>query len=172
MNIRKAEITDAEAITNVHVKTWQSAYRGLISDEILDNIDYNKRYNLWNDVLSEDKEDSFLYVAEVNEKIVGFLSGGPSRTEDMDYKGEIYGFYILPVYQRQGIGQELFNRAVKFFLNRNINSMLIWVLKDNPAINFYKKMGGKRLQKADIEISGERYTEISFGWENLRNPRS
>ena len=36
MKIRKAEISDAEAIMKINVETWQQAYRGLMPDDVLE----------------------------------------------------------------------------------------------------------------------------------------
>ncbi len=36
MNIRKADENDAYDIANIHVKTWKTAYAGIIHKEYLD----------------------------------------------------------------------------------------------------------------------------------------
>lgn len=49
-----------------------------------------------------------MYVAEADGRgVVGFISGGPERTGDPAYAGEVYAVYILGQYQRQGIGRQL-----------------------------------------------------------------
>jgi len=37
--IRPAEVSDAERIGLIHVRSWQSAYQGLISQDYLDGLD-------------------------------------------------------------------------------------------------------------------------------------
>ena len=37
--IRRMEFEDAEAVTDVLIASWQTAYRGIVSDECLDNLD-------------------------------------------------------------------------------------------------------------------------------------
>lgn len=32
--IRRMEIEDAEAVTDILIKSWQTAYRGIVSDEV------------------------------------------------------------------------------------------------------------------------------------------
>ena len=51
----------------------------------------------------------------------------------------------------------------------NIDSILTWVLKQNPSHIFYEKLGGRVLGEQSIEIGGSRYTEIAYGWENIKN---
>ena len=40
--IRRMEIEDAEAVTDILIKSWQTAYRGIVSDEHLENIKFIK----------------------------------------------------------------------------------------------------------------------------------
>ena len=42
IKIRKAEIADAEKIAKIKIEGWQTAYRGIIDDEFLDNMDRKK----------------------------------------------------------------------------------------------------------------------------------
>ena len=53
-------------------------------------------------------------------------------------------FFVLEEYRRFGIGQDLFKEVVKFADDNNCGRMEWQVLEWNePAINFYKKMGAK-----------------------------
>jgi hypothetical protein len=53
-------------------------------------------------------------------------------------------------------------------------SLCLWVLEKNErAANFYKKLGGERCGKKDIEIGPTTAREICFGWRDtarLRQP--
>lgn len=42
--------------------------------------------------------------------------------------------------------------------------MIIFALAENPACKFYEAIGGKRIGTEEIEIGGEEFTEIVFGW--------
>ena len=53
--------------------------------------------------------------------------------------GEIYAIYILKEYQQRGIGKKLINFAVNDLINENYDKVVIWALKDNPNVKFYKK---------------------------------
>ncbi|MFD0586338.1 hypothetical protein [Dactylosporangium darangshiense] len=51
MQIRRADVGDAAAIAHVHVQSWQSAYRGLITQDYLDGLDVGLRRQGWERIL-------------------------------------------------------------------------------------------------------------------------
>ncbi len=176
MNIRKAIISDASEIAKIHIKSWKITYKGLISEDFLENLSHKKRKIKWKERLKEGDETIFTYVAELDSKrIVGFALGGLEQ-----YKGEIKGFkenlyegelmaiYLLKECQRKGIGRKLFLRIIKHLLENNINSMIVWVLKENTSSEFYKSLGAEYLGERTIEIGGIKYYECAYGWNNIK----
>ena len=123
---------------------------------------------MWEKVLVNEGSE-FVHVAEIEKEVVGFLSAGPARAEELDYDGEIYGFYIEDQYQDQGIGKELFKAAVNKFKDYEFTTIFVWVLKENPAVKFYRKMGGKKVEEANLEIGGKEYKELALGWDDINN---
>ena len=45
--IRPAIPADARPIAEVHVRTWQEAYRGIVPDAVLDALDVDDRERRW-----------------------------------------------------------------------------------------------------------------------------
>ena len=45
--IRKAKYDDIEQIVDINIKDWKKVYKGIIDDEILDNLDRNKKVEKW-----------------------------------------------------------------------------------------------------------------------------
>ncbi|WP_254052723.1 GNAT family N-acetyltransferase [Bacillus sp. V59.32b] len=101
MNVRKASMGDAQGIANVHVNSWKTTYKGIISDDYLNSLEINERLAFWVKIIEEGK--SIVFVAE-NDKgeIVGFSSGGEEQTNDPKYTAEVYAIYILEGYQKTG----------------------------------------------------------------------
>jgi len=168
VHIRKAVVADAAAIARVHVDSWRTAYRGIISDSYLATLSYDQRRNGWKDVI--ENERSFVFVAEEERPglIVGFVNGGKERSKNSDYTGELGSIYLLEDYRGQGIGQRLVITLVKKLIESGNNSMLVWVLAKNPYRKFYEKLGGKYVRAQQIEIGGSSYEEIAYGWKDLR----
>jgi hypothetical protein len=65
------------------------------------------------------------------------------------------------------IGSLLIKTLIEEIINLNINTMLVWVLKDNPSCAFYEAIGGKYIDQKTTEIGNEKFMEIAYGWDDL-----
>ncbi|MEX2162365.1 MAG: GNAT family N-acetyltransferase [Anaerolineales bacterium] len=123
--------------------------------EFLVSLSPERRSVQWSAAL-ENPDRNCIFVAEHKEVgLVGFVDCGPERGGWKEYSGEIYAIYLLEKYQGKGIGRRLFNQAVKELKRRNHQSMLLWVLVDNPSRGFYEHVGGKEIGQKEIEIGGK-----------------
>ncbi|MCF6137304.1 GNAT family N-acetyltransferase [Pseudalkalibacillus berkeleyi] len=163
--IREARISDIEQIAHVHISSWHSTYSGIISEEYLNNLSIEAKVEQWTYNLTIDR--TFMYVASVDNRIVGFINGGPNRSNEFRYEGEIYALYLLENYQGRGIGRELFNRVISTIKCRGWNSMLVWVLEENSSKFFYEKMGGQKVGKDTLEVKGTSHIELAYGWDEI-----
>lgn len=165
MFIRKAELADASGIAKVHVDSWRTTYKGIVPDTYLDNLSYESREQVW---MSGIKQNNVYIVEDEDSQIVGFASGGKERTGKYEaYVGELYAIYLLEGQQMKGLGQKLIQTVVEDLKEKKLNSMLIWALKENPACRFYERLGGKKIDTAEIEIDGKKLSEIAYGWADL-----
>lgn len=171
MIVREATHSDVSAIARVHVDTWRTTYRGIVPDKFLANLSYEKRENGWHQVLNNaPKDGNFTYVAEDESgQIVGFANGGVERAGDPVYQGELSAIYILKNHQQKGISRELVRLVAERLGRMEIYSMLVWVLVDNPACQFYETLRGQRLHEREIERGGTKLIEIAYGWTDTSN---
>jgi GNAT superfamily N-acetyltransferase len=108
MIVREAELADALAIAHVHVDSWRTTYRGIVPDDYLAGLSYDRRAATWANILGDRAGVSFVYVAEDDGgAVVGFVSGGPIRDAIPDYDGELYAIYLLEPFHRRDIGRQL-----------------------------------------------------------------
>ncbi|MEX1338588.1 GNAT family N-acetyltransferase [Hydrogenibacillus schlegelii] len=153
--------------------TWRSTYRGLIPDEYLDNMEEEPRASQWRDVISRDAgaaNQPFVIVAEdTGRGVVGFAAAGPERRGDPHFHSELGAIYILKKYQRQGIGRRLVREVAQRLLQRGFNTMLVWVLAENPCRHFYEALGGRLLRSQPITIGGKTLEEWAYGWDDIRH---
>ena len=165
MIIRKAELKDIKGIAKVHVDSWRTTYKGIVPDTFLSSLSYENREQIWKRGI----EENHIYIAEdTNDQIVGFATGGKERTGNYEgYKGEVYAIYLLEGQQGKGLGRKLIQLVVDDLKGMKLNSMLIWALEKNPACRFYKALGGKKIDTAEIEIDGQKLGEIAFGWDDI-----
>jgi len=169
MQIREATMADVTAIARVHVESWRTTYKGLLPDDYLANLTYEQREPLWREILSKPVDNNLVYVAEENAgNIVGFASGGPERSGDPVYTGEVYAIYLLERWQGQGIGRQLTITLVRQLIQRGLTSLLIWVLADNPSRRFYAALGGQQVRERLQMTGGIEVMDVAYGWLDAR----
>lgn len=98
--VRPATSADSGAIGLVHVRSWQSAYRGKIPQDYLDGLDPAHRSQVWRSALEQARPSRGGVLVAVAEGggIAGFASFGPSRDGDTDPRvtGEVFAIYAAP----------------------------------------------------------------------------
>ena len=167
MLIREAHESDAKSVAEVQVDAWQTTYKGIVPDSYLASLTYENREQRWRQIIASD-ESHFTFVVETEEKqIVGFASAGENQEPDEDFAGELIAIYLLQSYQRQGIGKLLVKAVAQRFLQKEISSMSVWVLAENPFRAFYESLGGEYVSEKQIEIGGSPLVEIAYGWKTL-----
>ncbi len=139
--IRLANINDSDELSKLKQMVWNETYRGIYSDEKIDNYDYKNNSIKFLNIINDPNVE--LYVVEDNNKLVGYMDCGIPYRSYKDYKQEIGLLYLLKEYQRQGIGRELFNIGLNRIKEKGFNEFFISCNKYNiKAQEFYKKMGG------------------------------
>ena len=137
-------------------------------DEFLDAIDLGEWTKRQRRNMAEQPADLVTLVAETQGLVVGWAVGGPNRDIAFDYAGELYAIYLLPDYQRRGIGRKLTVAVAGWLVDRKLNSMILWVLEQNhPARRFYEVLGGGHCGKRQTVIGGAPLSEVSYGWDDL-----
>ena len=171
--IRRARVEDAQAIAEVHVASWRTTYKGIMSEEELANLSVERRQLMWEHQLQDAQVMTFVAENEQG-RIVGFASGGPNRTDTDNpretdiYHCEIYAIYLLQDVQRHGLGSRLTRTLVEKFREQGYQSMVLWVAVDNvSARKFYETLGGTSISTQQLELGGMILDEVSYGWNNL-----
>lgn len=169
MQVRPARVADSGAIARVHVDSWRTTYAGLMPDEVLAGLSYERRAQAWREVLSGIGGGDITLVAEADPAgVFGFASGGPERENDAIYRGELYAIYLLAEHQGQGVGRQLVSAFARELVARGMNSMLVWVLAGNPARGFYERLGGTWVREKPITLGGATLVEVAYGWQDIR----
>jgi ribosomal protein S18 acetylase RimI-like enzyme len=143
VTLRVAQLEDARQIAEVHVATWQAAYRGILPDSTLDEVSVEARTELWQERLSQ-KGDATTLVLLVDGKIVGWIGLGPARDLDCDpvRTQQVYGLYLLADYWGQGHGKRLYGTGEDRMRQSGATEAILWVLRDNVrARRFYEGQG-------------------------------
>ncbi|HEY1011092.1 MAG TPA: GNAT family N-acetyltransferase [Herpetosiphonaceae bacterium] len=168
IEIRAATLDDAAGIAMVAVDTWRIAYRGIVPDEVLAGLSYERRAaQALQQIQAAGSQQFTLVAADEDGQVVGFASGGRERSGEHGFRGELYAIYVLAAFQGRGVGRRLAGRVAAELLARGFNSMLLWVLADNqPSRRFYEALGGVPVAEQTIEL-GVALPEVAYGWRDL-----
>lgn len=153
MEIRRALVDDALGIATVHVRSWQVAYKGLMPDLYLDQLDVERRRAGWaQDIAEADWPRAGTLVAtEGTGNVIGFAHVGPAREGDGDpiVIGELAAIYLLPDVWGSGIGRRLMAAAVNVLRDAGFAEAILWVLEGNERARRFYERGGWQLDGLD-----------------------
>jgi ribosomal protein S18 acetylase RimI-like enzyme len=149
--------------------SWRSTYRGLVSDDFLDNLRLEERTARWQQRLADATAGEFAYVAQLpSGEVVGFGSGVPFTQDHPDYHSELRALHIIPSHQRSGLGRRLTSHVAKHLHDMGINNMLVWVLTGNDAAcRFYERLGAVYVTDRVEEFAGGSIPEVAYGWPDI-----
>jgi ribosomal protein S18 acetylase RimI-like enzyme len=149
IRIENAVPSDAEQITTVYYKTWLDTYPneeiGITREDIEDS---------YKDSFTEEsiqKNKARIAHGNKNEKRLVAKDGdhvvGVARMIRNENNNQLQTIYVLPEFQRKGIGMMLWNVA-KDFCDPTKDILVQVATYNQKAIEFYKKLGfvdtGKR----------------------------
>ncbi|OJU86225.1 MAG: hypothetical protein BGO11_18930 [Solirubrobacterales bacterium 70-9] len=165
IELREARRGDELAVAELHVRSWQEAYKGLMPAEFLAELDPRDRAGRYafdagtggpTTVLALQGEEgiggdpSLTNSREVRsgsppipcERLRGFVTFGESRDEDARGLGEIYALYVDPERHRGGVGRMLMREARRRLVEEGFREAILWVLRGNTrAGSFYEREG-------------------------------
>lgn len=138
--IRIMEIADIYRAAEIHVFGWRSAYRGIVSDDFLFNkMIVAKRMNYFQKSVSDKTDESYVYDDGI---VKAILTIGICRDESKASAFELWGIYVDPFMQKQGIGSKMVKFCEEKALERGFKYVYLWVLEKNlSARRFYEKLG-------------------------------
>lgn len=162
--IRKVEYEDIEQIVDINIKDWRKAYKGIIDDDILDNLNRNEKIKKWR----EHYNIGNVIVAEENGVVLGYCRYEDNAVyENTDIDSEIVALYVDHDKSGKGVGRKLVEYVMNDLRNKNKNKMIIWCLEKNEnARKFYEKMGGKLITDEKFwEKDERRYREVGYVYD-------
>jgi ribosomal protein S18 acetylase RimI-like enzyme len=164
MEVRRARAEDAARIAEIHVRSWQAAYRGLMPDALLDNLSIAGRQAFWEERIARD--EATVLVAEADAVVYGWLVFGKSRDRDAHPAVvEVYGLYVDPEAWRRGVATTLWNDAKHRIGRTEATDITLWVIEGNErARRFYEAIGFEHEagQVKPFERDGTVLTEVRY----------
>jgi len=140
VEIRRAVLNDVSAVAEVHIRSHEAAYTGIIPPAKLAQMcaaqPERRKENL-------SREDHTTHVALWEGKVVGLFNFGPCHNEALSGRCyQLYAIYLHPEYHRRGIGRAMMDYAEKQARLQGKSAMVLWVFEENtPARRFYEACG-------------------------------
>ena len=166
IEIRKATPRDVPEIAKVHVESWQRSFRGIAPSDYLKSMSVERRKEIFAKRLS-DPTYRLLVAEKPNRGIVGFIDFGKPDFENYGHDARIFSFYLLPEFQRSGVGERLFRRCRDSIVNDGFESMCLDTLEISPYRKFYEKHGGRIVAHDSHKLGDDEFTTVIYGWESL-----
>ena len=145
--IRKATVKDIPLIRQLTFAIWPQTYTQLLTKE---QIEYMLQLIYSETSLQKQMEIdgcTFIIIYEDN-KPVAFASY--SQTKPQVWK--LHKIYVLATQQGKGTGKFIINFIVEEIKQQNAKALQLQVKRDNPAQDFYKKLGFTIIETADFDI--------------------
>ncbi len=163
--VRPARPDDAAGIATAHVRSWQSAYRGIVPVAVLDSLSIDRRASWWRGELTEMAPPTACWVVERSGRVVGFASIGAARGDSASPGvAELFAIYLEPEAWSQGLGRALMDQAVAGLRGGGFREAILWVLADNARGRRFYELAGWRPDGAtmDWETSGATLPEVRY----------
>ncbi len=153
---------DAVGIASVHVAAWRSAYAGILPDGFLARLSLPRQAFMYQSSIEVGR---IVFVAEADNKIVGFATAGRARTGLAE--GEIETLYVMDDWREHGIGRSLMQSAGSRLAKSGCGSAFLWVLRDNPSKWFYQRLGGRKAAESWVSVAGVSVPQTAYVWNPI-----
>lgn len=146
ITFRTAGSPDSARVAELHAASWQSAYRGFLSDRYLDTDVPAERLKVWRSRLAQPSDRQYVLLAEQGDALVGFvcvlLDAEPAWGAYLD------NLHVRPGLTGQGLGGQLLIHALQWVAQvEPTQAMHLLVLEGNMAARrFYERHGGELVE--------------------------
>lgn len=153
-DIRKATTEDIKLINELAWIAFPATYKDILTKEQIDYM-MDWMYSPENLLKQMSEEGHIYYLAYSDNRPAGYVSI-QKEGEDLFHLQKIY---VLPEFQKEHIGKQLFCKAKEAVkeINRKPCRMELNVNRHNPALGFYLHMGMKKVSEGDFDIGGGYY---------------
>jgi 3-deoxy-manno-octulosonate cytidylyltransferase (CMP-KDO synthetase) len=168
VTFRQGTVNDIPAISEAYLRSVRGSFTGFLPAEYLDGLSVEGRTNVFSERRSRNEDSYRLLIAEDRSAgVVGFIDYAHKESENFDHDGRIFSFYLVPEFQRRGIGGLLFRQALRRMRGECYGSVCLDTFEANPYRAFYEKLGGRAIGSEKHEGNGQRLPTVVYGWEDL-----
>lgn len=168
MNIRSLSEADVRCLARLHVQVWKDTYSRMMDPEFFTNLDIAEFEKNWEQELQTQTVGAYHLGAYSDDRLVGFISGGPARLYPQNFDCEIYSINILKNFHGKGLGKKLLSNITTEFLKHGFTSLYLWVTQENTkARRFYEGIGARYGENIVRYFSHYPDQEVRVIWDDL-----
>jgi GNAT superfamily N-acetyltransferase len=145
---------DADAIADLHIRSWRTAYRGLVPDEFLAEPVEHDRLQLWRSRFAAPDDGRFVLKAIGEDgTMVGFTC--VLRDADPAWGPLLDNLHVAPDLKGRGIGAALLRASREWSqIVAPGRGMHLWVIEGNAqARHFYDRERGTPVEQQRLELT-------------------
>lgn len=167
IRLRRATPRNALEIAELHARSWQETYAGLLPAAFLEHHVSQNRMALWKarfDAPAATRD--YVIVAMDRSRVAGFACLMPPPSGAESFGPLLDNLHVRAGLTGRGIGSRLLV-AVAREARRSAERMHLWVLEENPAARgFYVSHGATAVDVREEElVPGAFVTEVRYVWE-------
>jgi GNAT superfamily N-acetyltransferase len=170
ISLTAASTHDIESIARLHAQSWRSAYRGMLSDEYLDQHVVADRLEFWSARFASVPAERRLVLQAVNDGVLmGFVC--VLLDAEPNWGARLDNLHVSPESKGTGIGFALFQAAREWIASVSPGTaMHLWCVERNHvARRFYDRQGGTIVEAATRPVAQElSVPELRYWWAPLR----
>lgn len=166
--ISPASADDVADMARLHRAIWCDTYRDLAPADVYRALDEDYRRVRWADLFANPRKDQRILLAVQGERLVGIGAIAAPSEPAFGERGEIKLLYVDSAIKRQGLGRRLMREMAREFASMGYSAVGLGVVVGNePAIAFYRALGGKLVGRYVDPGPLWRSDNLIFAWDDL-----
>jgi GNAT superfamily N-acetyltransferase len=163
LTLRTGTSDDAALLGQMHARSWQSTYRGIMSDAFLDHPVLAERDTHWRDKMREwDPAHGAIWIVERDGEPIAFAN----VLDNQDPQHGVYldHLHVMPGNKGSGAGKRLIAAAEQWAREHGSRRMHLLVWEANLAARgFYEHLGWSCIEKFEDQLVETRAMACRYG---------
>jgi GNAT superfamily N-acetyltransferase len=165
---RLAAPSEASLVAKMHTLSWQNAYRGMLSDQFLDQEIHEMMRQKWDYRFAQPPYDQYILIAEEDGLAQGFVC--VYWNDNPVFGPLIDNLHVLPEFKGRGIGKRLMQEvALQLRRDGKEEKYYLWVLEANhPTRQFYEHLGAQNHEgEPHLMPDGQHHIALRYVWHDF-----
>ena len=168
LTIRGISESDVTIIAELHARSWQASYRGILHDDYLDGPIFEERFTVWRERLSNPDPEYLGLIALSDASVVGFAFAFEAHHDR--WGTMLDNLHVAPEVRGQCIGTRLLAAlADELLRRRTAGGIYLWVFEANHrARRYYERLGAEAVERCVIDApGGGTVAEWLYAWGTI-----